>query len=236
MPAADAGVGLPRLGRGSRRAQPRSTSSTMRAAASRRASFRTARRRASPCQSTACVVIMRGGLEPVLAEGKPGIVEIEEVGLVILDHLLLAQQPLLDEPRICRRRGLDPLTVALVVPRRHRFGERDAVGRTRNRGRCRVPADRGLPRTCPRRAACAANKRRSGGRASALRHRSHRRLVPVPCVARMVGDAEFQSGLAHQRLPSADDVLLRPDAVQFHSWCLLAKVSKLSWWQPMAMK
>jgi hypothetical protein len=51
-----------------------------------------------------------------LAKRQAGVIEVHEIGAVIVDQLVLPQQPFLDEAHVAGRRGFEPLAVALVVP------------------------------------------------------------------------------------------------------------------------
>ena len=115
MPVADAGVGLPRIGED----------------ALRLAALDVQRDRADVIGLQALavddhvevalvadrrVVIVRGECQAILLEGQLGVVEVDQVGLVGVDQVLAAQEPVLGELGIVRRNLFVPFCVVGLVP------------------------------------------------------------------------------------------------------------------------
>jgi hypothetical protein len=146
-----------------------------------------------------------------------GVIEKYDVGLVILDHLLLPLEPGLDEADVEFRHALEPLAVELGVPFVHRLGRGDPVRRHV------IGAGVELLRVEP--VPVLAGTVMLAQPVGVVTPAAHRPLgivaigdlVPMPGVAGVVGDTELEPRLAHQRLPGADDVTLRtdPGAVPF---------------------
>src|SRR5260221_3828255 len=148
-------------------------------------------------------------LKARLAERQAAVIEIDEVGLVVVDELVLAQQPDANELRIEGRRGFDPLAVALAVPDDLCFVRADAGRRHIIGAGVELLRVEHLPELAaavfPAQPICvvAAAAQRPFGIVAVGD------LVPMPGVTRMIGDPELQAGLADQWLPAADNILLR---------------------------
>ena len=73
------------------------------------------------------VVVVRHDVEPRLTEWQFGIVEVKDIGTILVDQILAAEEPLFSEPGIHRRRVFVPDAIVLVVPIVHRLDAGDTV-------------------------------------------------------------------------------------------------------------
>ena len=157
------------------------------------------------------VVVMRDELEADLLEGDALVVEIEQVGLVFVDEVLRAEEPVVGVAPVERRDLLPPVAVHLAVPVERRF----RVGNAGRHGEAEAAVQ--VLRVEPLPPLALAVGLGEGGRV--IGHSRQRSLPvvvigglePVPCVRGVVGHAEAQAVGAGQLGPGADDVLLRAD-------------------------
>ena len=156
------------------------------------------------------IIIVGRRLQPHRAEGKLMIVHIDEVGLIFVDQVGLAQQPASDIGRIILGPGFDPLAIMRVMPAVHRLDRVDAIGQHGMAAGIELLRIEPLPPL----ALAVALAQAKGVVALAL-SRADRiiaigRLIPVPRMGGMVGHAELHAGPPRRLLPDADHILLRP--------------------------
>ena len=141
---------------------------------------------------SARVVVVGDDVETGLAERQLGVVEVENVRVILVDEVLAAQEPLLGERGVHRRRVLIPDAVVLLVPLVHRLDAGQAIGDLDVRPRIEflwieaVPPLAGAVRLRqPRRVISDARER-------AFSVVAVGRLEPVPRMRRVVADTELQ--------------------------------------------
>ena len=156
------------------------------------------------------VVVVRHDIKSGLAERQFGVVEVKNVGLILIHQVLAAEEPLFSERRIHRRWVLVPHAVVLLVPLIPCLDARDAVGHTHVASGVEFLRVQALP---PLALAIGLRqpRRRSARRPVALRRRIHRPPETSATREPVVADAEAQPVGARDFGPRSNDVLLRAD-------------------------
>ena len=138
------------------------------------------------------VVVVRHNIKSRLAQRQFGVVEVENIGLVLINQVLAAEEPLFSERRVHRRWVLVPRTIVLLMPLILGFDAGDAVGYDYVASGVEFLWVQALPPL-----ALTIGLRQPRG---VVAHAGERpfhivpigHLKPVPCVSRVVADAEAQ--------------------------------------------
>ena len=160
----------------------------------------------------ALVVKVRGYVEPRLSQRQLGVVEVEHVGIVLIDQVFAAEKPGIGELRVVAGRVLIPRTIVAIVPILHCLDGGKSIGHDKAGAYVKFLGVQAVPA-----GPLAGSAFGEAVIADALQRAfgivSEGGLKPVPCMTGVIADAETKAAPLAEGGPGADDIFFRADPV-----------------------